>query len=303
MPEIAVLMPVYNASKYIHDAIDSILAQSFRDFSLLIVDDGSTDDTPEIVTRFKDRRIRYIPIPRNEGIVKALNKGIEETDSKYIARMDADDVAMPERLSIQKSILDNDSSIGVVGSALSVIGTEKKVFYPNTDSLIKICMLEENSIAHPSVVYRTELVKKRPYSNEFPYAEDYNLWVELSFITRYRNISQPLVNYRTHSGQVSSFYKLKQSQSREGVKRKYLQMITGVKFNEQYYQIHNGFIAGKINCRKEELLDWVDLLRNMGLERGLWNSIDFERFVEEKYLKLYENSLIRKIKRKFKLYF
>ena len=121
-PIVTVLMPVYNAEKYLAEAINSILNQTFTNYELLIINDGSTDKSEEIILKYSDKRIRYIKNDKNIRLVATLNKGIELAKGKYIARMDADDISVPTRLEKQITLLENNEDIGVCGSFLYVFG-------------------------------------------------------------------------------------------------------------------------------------------------------------------------------------
>src|SRR5579862_3641768 len=120
-PQISVLLPVYNGERFILRSVQSVLAQTFDDFELIVVDDGSHDATNKILSEIKDDRIRIINNPRNIGIVGSLNKAMNEARGRYIARMDADDIALPTRFAKQKQFLDLNSEVVVVGTAMSVL--------------------------------------------------------------------------------------------------------------------------------------------------------------------------------------
>ena len=125
-PLVTVLMPVYNGEKYLKEAIESILNQTFKDFEFLIINDGSTDNSVKIIQSFNDLRIRLIHNESNIGLIKTLNKGLKLSNGKYIARMDCDDVSLPKRLSVQINFMEKHPEIGVCGSWVKIIGLEQK---------------------------------------------------------------------------------------------------------------------------------------------------------------------------------
>ncbi|CAN7749091.1 glycosyltransferase family 2 protein [Caballeronia sp. LjRoot31] len=205
MPKVTVLMPVYNGEKYIADAIDSILAQTFTDFEFLIVDDGSTDRTSDIVATYAqvDLRIKIFH-KTNSGVVDALNIGLTMSSGKYIARMDADDVALNNRLQRQVRLLDDNASVVACGSSFSKFGAKAGlVKMPETDAQCRLFQLIGSCFAHPSVMLRAETLKnnKLYYLNEYLYAEDYKLWADMSQYGSLINIQEPLLFYRIHNEQ------------------------------------------------------------------------------------------------------
>ena len=122
MPKISVIMPAYNAEQYISEAIESILGQTFADFEFIIIDDGSSDSTSGIIASYKDSRIRYFRNEKNLGIVGALNRGLALAAGEYIARMDADDISLPERFQTQCAYMEKHPDVGVCGTAIKVFG-------------------------------------------------------------------------------------------------------------------------------------------------------------------------------------
>ncbi len=205
-PSVSVCMPMYNASPYLRECVDSILSQSFEDFELLIVDDGSTDDSVEIVRSYGDERIRLIE--NKHDYIGSLNILLDEARGKYIARMDADDVMMPERLQAQYDYMECHPSIDLVASGMNYIGNGGRTFVPPvTDRCINPKdMLESCCIAHPTVFVRTDVFKKHDlrYREEYKYAEDYRLWAEMLMSgLRLTNIERPLINYRVSCSQIS----------------------------------------------------------------------------------------------------
>ena len=133
-------MPVYNAEKYLKEAIDSILNQTYEDFLFFIINDGSSDDSEKIILNYKDSRIRYLKNEENKGLIFTLNRGLELITTKYLVRMDADDISYPERLEILLDIMNSNTDINVLGSGMSVIGAhpEKRIFFNNCCILLKI---------------------------------------------------------------------------------------------------------------------------------------------------------------------
>jgi glycosyltransferase involved in cell wall biosynthesis len=184
MPKITVLMPVYNGAKYLKEAIDSVLSQTFRDFEFLIIDDGSTDSSVEIIKSYNDQRIRLEQNDKNFGLIYSLNKGIDLTKNKYIARMDADDISLPDRLKIQFEFMESHFDIAVSGVYTITIGKvnghTNKFFTEPED--IKANLLFNTSLEHPSVIIRKEILQKYNlfYNENFKHSEDFDLWERIS---------------------------------------------------------------------------------------------------------------------------
>jgi glycosyltransferase involved in cell wall biosynthesis len=210
-PEVTVLMPVYNGEIYLKDAINSILSQSYTDFELLIIDDGSTDKSVEIIKSYKDSRIVLFLNNKNCGLAHSLNFGINNSKGKYIARMDCDDISIPTRLEKQVRFMDNNPEFGICGTWIKTIGeisnyTNK--YLENSDE-IKANLLFNTSFAHPSVMIRKSVLTENnlKYNEDHKfYYEDYGLWVELSRVTKMTNIPEVLLRYRVYKKSFSRAY-------------------------------------------------------------------------------------------------
>ncbi len=220
-PLISVCMPMYNASKFLRECMDSVLAQTFGDFEFLIVDDGSTDGSVEIVRSYHGSRIRLI---RNRhDYIGSLNMLLDEARGKYIARMDADDVMMPERLQVQYDFMEAHVSVGVLASSavywdtgLPVCEYEKALTVANQD------LLYANPLIHPTTIIRTSVLKKNGirYEREFELAEDYRLWTVCAMHHIKISIIQYAgIKYRTSKSQVSYQHKALMKKSADKVKK------------------------------------------------------------------------------------
>lgn len=215
LPIISVLMPVYNGEKYLNEAIDSILNQTFTDFEFIILNDGSTDRTKEIILSYDDPRIIYVNNIRNLKIATTLNKGLELARGKYIVRMDADDVSMRQRLAIQIDYMQSHPEITVCGSNLQVYEHPDQIWkLPLNNEAIKVRLLFECSFYHPTVIFKKKDIYdiKGGYNPFFSGAEDYELWQRLSesSIIHFANLAEPLLIYRSHPSESRYDYKIKQ---------------------------------------------------------------------------------------------
>jgi glycosyltransferase involved in cell wall biosynthesis len=211
-PKITVLLPVYNAAQFLRQAIDSILSQTFSDFELLIVNDGSTDSSAEIISSYSDSRIRVLKNEKNIGLIASLNRGIAETKGKYIARMDADDISLPDRLQQQVTKMESDPGIAVLSSFVDfmnvdgdITGTWSTDREATSESEIRKLMMRTNCIAHPTVMMRTDVIRKYLFNPKRKGSEDWDLWMRLlASGHRIAKLPEVLLNYRVHPGSVTA---------------------------------------------------------------------------------------------------
>ncbi len=202
-PKITVLMPVYNGERFLAGTMHSILSQTYQDFEFLIIDDGSTDKSQELIEGFHDPRIRILTNPRRLKLSGALNRGIDESAGTYIARMDADDIALPDRLRRQVEYLDTNPAIGLCGTWIERFGTGKKrvdKHFTESDQ-IKAYSLFDCPFAHPTVMFRRDLFVRHAlrYDGSFYPTEDYELWTRALECFPCANIGEVLLCYRVHA--------------------------------------------------------------------------------------------------------
>lgn len=211
-PDVSVLIPVYNASAYLRDSIASITAQTLTDIEIVAVNDGSTDGSGEVLDRIAaaDPRVRVLHQP-NGGIVAALNAGLALTRGRYIARMDGDDLAWPERLARQRDYLDANSDVVAVGTLYRAIDADGTVVHvqraggllPPTD----VCTFPPHvvSLSHPTLMVRGEAIRQLGgYRSFFPHAEDHDLFIRLARFGRLVVMPEVLLDYRVHGSSVST---------------------------------------------------------------------------------------------------
>lgn len=201
VPKITVLMPAYNAGKYIGEAIESVLQQTFTDFELLIVNDGSTDDTADVIRSFTDPRIVMIH-QDNKGVALALNNGLKYARAPYIARFDADDVCHIERLQLQYDFMVSNLDYSIIGSAADYMDMDGTYLFTSTPPALTnehIQQLEHSvcPFIHSTVFYKKEVILKAGGYNEHAYTyEDHFLWVNILKDQKACNFSQPLIKLR-----------------------------------------------------------------------------------------------------------
>lgn len=204
--KVSVLMPVYNAAPYLREAIDSILAQTFTDFEFLVINDGSTDTSEEIITSYDDQRINYLKNEQNQGLVNTLNIGIEAAQGEYIARMDADDISLPARFSRQVDFMDQHPQVGACGTAYRYFGEVEETKWLPPDYRQAFTLLSSTScLGHPTSLIRRSVLQHYNirYEKEYEYAEDYALWIRIGQVSHLCSLSELLLLYRWHSSNKS----------------------------------------------------------------------------------------------------
>ena len=213
MPRISVLMPVYNCELYIKEAIESILNQTFSNFELIIIDDCSTDSTLAIIKSYTDPRICLIEKKQNTGYTNSLNTAILVAKGKYIARMDGDDISLPERFQKQYDFLEQNPETVICGTAIKIIDSLEVQRHPSDHHNLKVKLCFSSVFHHPTVMIKGSVLKKNFYNKEFEPAEDYELWTRLAFLGKMSNLDDVLLHYRIHLGQTSSVRKNIQDQN------------------------------------------------------------------------------------------
>jgi glycosyltransferase involved in cell wall biosynthesis len=202
-------MAVHNAAPFIHESVSSILAQSYSNFELLVVDDGCTDESVAIIEAFADPRIRVVHNDRNLGLTRSLNRGLAESPAPLVARQDADDVCHRDRLALQVAYLQANPEIAVVGSWYRKIGATGDVLgereLPTEPVQLAWAMLFYCPLVHSAAMFRrADVAAVAGYDERFEYAQDYDLWSRLSRHRRLANLPQALVDYRQGSGTMTA---------------------------------------------------------------------------------------------------
>lgn len=207
-PCVTVFIPVYNGQEFIGDAISSILNQTYQDFRLLIINDGSTDDTESIIRKHRDPRLKLVNHIRNQGIPYTRNHGLELAEGDYLALMDADDIASPNRLSDQIRFLEKNKDVGVCGSWYKkATGTKiETVKFPELHKEIIFNLLFDNCFGQNTVMLRRSLIERYSlrYDTDFSLSEDYNYWVRCSRHMQLANIPLEYITYRFHPNNSSN---------------------------------------------------------------------------------------------------
>ncbi len=207
-PTLSIIMPVYNAGLYLREAVESLLAQTFADFELIIVEDGSTDNSREIIGGFSDSRIQVFYNDGNKGIVYSRNRGTTATRGRYIAPFDADDIARNDKFEKQLQFLERNPDYGMIGSWAHLINEEGKLLKEKwkvnaPSKRIPAIMLFRNYFVQSSVVIRRKAIPEGGYAKGYDGVEDYKMWVEVAEKWKVWNYPEYLVKYRIHKQGIS----------------------------------------------------------------------------------------------------
>lgn len=289
-PEVTVLLPVYNGEKYIHKSVESILNQTFTNFTLLIIDDGSTDSTKETLLQYKakDSRINLISRP-NRGLIATLNEGLRIADTKFIARMDADDISVPNRLKLQINFMKENSEISVCGSALKIIETGEIKKYFSTSQDLKAISLFQCPVAHPAVMFkRDDVLSVGGYSPSAIYAEDYDLWDRMIYNGfKFSNIDDIGLYYRLNLNQNRFLYHAKMADTTSKIHKRILDRI-GIQPTKHDLLLHKLCIDTHLEPKFKinQITSWLKKIN--------FSNIKY-KYIEEDSLEKISEHIIKKI--------
>ncbi len=217
---ISVVMPVYNGAKHIKDCLDSILHQTFHDFEVLIVDDGSTDDTCDIIKSFDDQRIRLIQ--NRHDYIASSNLLFAKAKGKYVARMDSDDIMMPDRLRLQYEYMEAHPNVDAVGACIEYFGTSQGIYKPALGNISLFDLMDGCCLVHPTAFIKKSSIQSHHlrYRRKYIYAEDYGLWAEAAYCGLIlRNLDAVVTKYQTSDSQITSVKKPEQQMASRSVRR------------------------------------------------------------------------------------
>lgn len=309
-PLVTVLMSVYNSEKYLAEAIESILNQTFTDFEFLIINDASTDSSRDIITSYNDSRIKLIENESNIGLTKSLNKGIELTQGKYIARMDADDISMPKRFEKQIAFMEKHPNIGVCGGWCSFINEKSIKLYGlwktyKSNDEIKSGLIFNTQFCHSTILIRKQQIDKYNlrYDENMYYAQDYAFSIDctLKKIESY-NIQEMLVKYRTYR-QINEEKNLGQKNTVLIYQKKYITKLFGIEQTEfeSYRFILEKLYLNSLKEEKEiyELIDFLNkLVKSSNTHNSINNSI-LKSFLFNHIFHLFNDQVLEAIKKHY----
>jgi glycosyltransferase involved in cell wall biosynthesis len=289
-PRITVLMPVYNAGPFVADAARSVLSGSWRDLELLAIDDGSTDESAAVLEALGDPRVRVIRNKENRGLIAALNRGLDLARGELIARMDADDICMPDRLSRQLAFMDANPEIGVSGTWITVFGAgrEHLMRFPTDPQVVDTELFCFNPIAHSTVMLRKPLFDRYAlrYSPDAVHVEDLDLWMRAAEHFALANISAVGVRYRVHARQVSAQHETLQNRSSGKLRARQLSRLLPLACAAEV-DLHLAVMDVNRALRHEELIaaaPWLERLERANASVRRYDPSKFREFLVQRWL-------------------
>ena len=295
MPIVSVLMPAYNTANYIAEAINSILNQTFSDFELIIINDGSTDNTHQIISSFTDTRIRYFQNDGNKGLTFVRNRLVQLSTCNYIAFLDSDDFAENNRLEIEYNLLKSNRNIGLVSSSVKSLDE-----YGNQDSKswkfdlnptkLKINLLFYNPIVTSTVMFKKEILPIEIFRERYPPCEDYDLWVRMLLRSNGIVLTDFLATYRIHSNSVSKRKADDARINRNKVITNQLEYYFQNQYSKNEAELHLSLVDFSIKNNIDDLLnlqDWIQKLITLNQQNQHFNEQILKQVLYERILKKY----------------
>ncbi len=280
-PKVSVIMPVYNTSKYLNEALNSILNQTFTDFEFIIIDDASTDGSKEIIKSFTDERIILIENELNKGYVFGLNYALSIARGELIARMDSDDISNMNRLEIQFNYLKENQKIMLCGTYYELMNNKEIIKHPvEHDDIIK-GLFWGSVFCHSSVMFRKSFLTQNMllYNPKMEPSEDYDLWTRMVQIAgaKFANIPEILISYRVHNQQVSQTKQFLQNRNSLKIRLSYLNWYLGpdndMKLNIESFDQNDLNYLLEIQLGLEKLIN-AELIINNGLKHVIIETIE-----------------------------
>ena len=298
--KVSVLMSVYNGDRYLREAIDSILNQTLENFEFIIIDDGSTDASNQIIKSYRDPRLKMVKNEENIGLTKSLNIGIGLCCGEYIARMDADDISLPEKLEKQIEFMDNNPEIGIMGTKAAEINYRGEIILNKTahntsDKAIKVQLMFGTCFLHPSVMIRRRMLERTGlcYDENFSTSQDYFLWWQLSSHTKFFNLSDVLLHCRKHSNRLSNYAIDDQNSNASRVRRLVVEALLERRLINKEFLFHN-MLMTKPRSEKLDQLNkaekWLIHLVNENEKRYFFDRTKFRIAMGKTWLSLCQNS-------------
>jgi len=316
---LTVLLPVYNGSQYLEQAIQSILDQSYQHFEFLIINDGSNDESEQIINAFTDKRIRLINNPSNIGLVNTLNKGLRLSKGVLIARMDADDISCKFRLQKQIEFMTNNNEIDIIGCHIALINQDNEIignrFYSIDHDSIKMDSLFHCPLPHPGIMLRKKSFLERNLfynANYQYYAEDYELWKRALTTLKFANYDEILLQYRITNQQASSIHATNQKKESLSIRVEYL-MDLGLPNEKDIQTLILDFLDNQLvikgKAQFEMLLKISSALAITNTQRKIFNEAIFNEMLAKRLdgvVKIYtskKNNLYPLYKRNYLFHF
>jgi glycosyltransferase involved in cell wall biosynthesis len=291
-PLVSVLMPVYNAAAFITASLNSILTQDYTQLEVIIVDDGSTDQSIDIVQSFFDQRIVIIRNPENIGLAASLNKAIRISTGIFLARMDADDIAHPSRISRQVNFMLNNADVDVLGSSMQYFGESRFLnHFPETHDACKSYLMLNVCFGHPAVMFRRHVFDSsenfyNPHLRQ--YSEEYDLWCRLVDKYRFHNLQEVLLYYRTYPPALKSDAENKRIKNSSEIRRNYLTSYLG-NINKDDWDTHcmAAFLTGLNSIPDIRKIDmWFRRVLELNIQTRSFNQMILKEQLAERFFEV-----------------
>ncbi len=289
---VSIVLPVYNGEKYLAESLDSILAQTYRNWELVIINDGSTDSTENLILKYQDKRIKYFPNDGNKGIIFSLNRGLRESNGIYIARIDADDIALPYRLEKQVRFLSENPDYDLCGSYFQTIDSNgrflKNVTFPANNRDAQSYLLLHNCFCHSAIMMRTGIAKDLKYDENFQVCEDYDLWYRISRTGKILNLPEFTTLYRVHDNNMSTRKSEIMFAHVNKINKRILDDL-GIEYSKSELDVHsnalsyNAFFFGNPD-RIRSLENWMVKLYSYLKKNGNYNAFLCYQILIEKWI-------------------
>jgi len=297
-PAISVIMSVYNSEQYLQESIDSILDQTFNDFEFIITDDCSTDGSFEIIKSYAmlDKRIKYFRNSENIGLTKSLNLMLDIAKGKYIARMDSDDISMPDRFSKQFDFMENNPEIGVLGTNIRFFGNyNADSDLPTSNNDLKAELLFRDMIMHPTVMIRRSVMDENNlrYDEDFRISQDYDLWGRMIRFTEFANMPEILLKYRFVDSNLTNSTKTEYRESL--LKKIFITQLKrlGINPSDEDIRFHIILASKKSISIIDDLSGiklWLDKIAEKNKEKLFYDQAVIERVLSKYWFSVCTNS-------------
>ena len=294
-PLCSVVMSVYNGEEYLSIAIESILRQTYKNFEFIIINDGSTDQSLNIIKSYDDNRIITIQNENNIFLAASLNKGIRSAKGKYIIRMDADDVSISTRFEEQITFMENNPSIGLSGTNAEIIGSNSGcINYEQSSNLIKFNFLHECHLLHPTLIIRKELIERHDlyYNESLRKNQDYELFTRAIQHTEIGNLPNYLLQYRETTENVKRS-EFNQQENINSIKKNLFKKV-GYNISEHELDLYGSIIKQKYTGSKHYIINACKLLHNLSKANSNTS------FYEVNSFQMYNSQLIENVCRNTK---
>ena len=290
-PQVSVLMPVYNSEKYLREAIDSILNQIFPDFEFIIILDPSNDSSQAIIESYADPRIILIKNDVIMGLPRSLNRGLDVARGEYVARMDADDISLSERLEKQVAFMEMHSEIDLCGTWIKYFGEKDLVLaFPTDGATIRCKLLFENNIAHPSVIIRRSILVENNlfYNPAFIEVEDYDFWRRCSSYLSFANLGEILLLYRLHPEQAGKSDFVRQQKFAGLVRLEELKSL-GINVTPEEFELHEAITLYQFKINEaflEKIRQWFCKIKVANSISNYYSDPALSNVLDNKWLEI-----------------